>query len=66
MKGNTDIFHTEEGIIMKQNDHRDELEEIKIDNNKDPDRELNLNECAKFQGMLAREPDLTWLKICYQ
>ena len=43
-----DIFYTEEGIIMKQNDHRDELEEIKIENNKEPDRELNLDEHAKF------------------
>ena len=25
---------------MKQNDHRDELEEIKIENNKEPDRKL--------------------------
>ena len=45
-----DIFYTEEGIIMKQNDHRDELEEIKIENNKEPDRELNLDEYAKFRG----------------
>ena len=33
---------------MKQNDHRDKLEEIKIGNNKEPDRELNLDEHAKF------------------
>ena len=32
---------------MKQN-HRDKLEEIKIKNNKEPDRELNLDEHAKF------------------
>ena len=43
-----DIFYTEEGIIMKQNDHRDKLEEIKIENNKEPDRELNLDKHAKF------------------
>ena len=39
---------------MKQNDHRDELEEIKIENNKEPDRELNLDENAKFRGKVAR------------
>merc|ERR1712240_364242 len=49
-----DIFYTEEGIIMKQNDHRDELEEIKIENNKEPERELNLDELAKFRGTVAR------------
>ena len=49
-----DIFYTEEGIIMKQNDHRNELEEIKIENNKEPDRELNLDELAKFRGKVAR------------
>ena len=49
-----DIFYIEEGIIMKQNDHRDELEEIKIENNKEPDRELNLEKHAKFRGMVAR------------
>ena len=43
-----DIFYTEEGIIMKQYDHRDKLEEIKIKNNKEPDSELNLDEHAKF------------------
>ena len=49
-----DIFYTEEGIIMKQNDHRDKLEEIKIENNKEPDRELNLDKHAKFRGTVAR------------
>ena len=53
---------------MKQNDHRDEVEEIKIENNKEPDRELNLDENAKFRGKVARiqclskgtRPDLTY------
>jgi len=35
---------TEDGISVKQNDYRDSLEEIKIDNNDDPNRELNPNE----------------------
>ena len=39
---------------MKQNDHRDKLEEIKIKNNKEPDRELNLDKHAKFRGTVAR------------
>ena len=39
---------------MKQNDHRDKLEEIKIENNKEPDRELNLDKHTKFRGTVAR------------
>ena len=39
---------------MKQNDHRDKLKEIKIENNKEPDREQNLDKHAKFQGTVAR------------
>ena len=43
-----DISYTEDSIIVKQNNYRDSLEEIKIDNNNDPNRELNPNEYKQF------------------
>ena len=39
---------------MEQNDQRYELEEIKIENSKDPNRELDLDEHSKFRGTVAR------------
>ena len=39
---------------MEQNNQRDEQEEIKIENGKDPNRELDLDEYAKFRGRVAR------------
>ena len=39
---------------MEQNNQRDKLEEIKIENSKDPNRELDLDEHAKFRGTVAR------------
>ena len=53
-----DISHTDDGIIVKQNDYRDSLEEISIDNNDDPNRELNLKEYKQFRGTVGK---LQWL-----
>ena len=43
-----DISFTEDSITVKQNEYRDSLEEIKIENNKDPNRELNPDEYKQF------------------
>ena len=53
-----DILHTENGIVVKQNDYRDSLEEVQIDNNDDPNRELNLKEYKQFRGAVGK---LQWL-----
>ena len=53
-----DILHREDGIVVKQNDYRDSLEEVEIDNNDDPNRELNLKEYKQFRGIVGK---LQWL-----
>ena len=53
-----DISHTDDGIIVKQNDYRDSIEEITIENNDDPNRELNLKEYKQFRGTVGK---LQWL-----
>ena len=43
-----DISSTEDGITVKQNEYRDSLEEIKIGDKKDPNRELNPDKYKQF------------------